>query len=133
MIDAVKELFDICPPDEASRMDCQEFFSAVNSGHEPLAYPARPGIMNKCLIVNRNQTIINKPVNHTVADRSHRNDPLFIIAHGECSIGAMIVTIPIQIFVEFQQIPLQIILKIIQFPTGFFAFTESKPTLPDIF
>lgn len=131
VIDTIKELFDVCPPDETSGIDCQEFLSAINSGDEPLACPARPRVKDKSFVVNRHDVIVKQAVNHAVANGGHRDDALFIVAHGECSVDAMSVSSVIKIFVEFQQIPLQIVLKMIQFPAGFFNLTESRPAVPN--
>lgn len=133
VVHAVEELFDVRPPDETVRMGGEEFLSAFYTRQKPLTFTTRPRVVNKSFVINGDQIIIDQTVDHAIADWNNRNDPLFVVVDGKNTIGTMSITAAIQIFMEFQQILLQIILKMIQFPVGFFALTESKPAMPDIF
>jgi|GEM_PF-3506423 len=69
---------------------------------------------------------------YAVTDRRYRDDPFFIVTNGKFSVTTMTVFAAVQIFTKFAQIPLQIILKHMQFRGGSFAFAESKPAVPHI-
>ncbi len=133
MINAVKELFDVRPPDETARLRKQEFLRPLNAGQKPLGGTTRPGIVDKSLIVNWNQVIVKQAMNQAIPNQCHGDVPLFVVTNSESTIRAMTVGLAVQFFMKFKKIPLKIVLQLIQFRRGFFPRAEIQPALPQIF
>lgn len=132
VVDAVEELFGIRPPDETARVSGKKILDPFNGSEQSFAFAARPGIIDKSFVINWNKVIINKPVNHAIMDGGYRNDPFFIVAHSESTIGAMMIRPTVQLFMKFKKILLKIILELIKFRCWLLSRTKIQPALPKI-
>ncbi len=132
LIDAVKKLFDVSSPYKCIGVGFQKFLRSFNSSKKSLFFSARPRVINKSLIKNGNEIIVNQPMNHAIADSRHGNFPLFIVTDNEFFVRTVVI-IPIRkITLKFKKNFLQIKLKGIQFSRDMLAFAEVKPAPPNI-
>ncbi len=107
--------------------------SRLYSCEQALPYPARPCVVNKRLIVNWRQIIINQLMNQSIPHASYRNFSSFVIGNDKFSVIALTISAFIQILKQNIQIAFHIVRKIVKFKPEFFIFSKLEPHSPDIF
>ena len=111
----------------------QETSGSFYSRKQTFPFTTRPSVVNESFVINFFHIIVDEAVNYAVADICHGNFSAFIVAYNKFSIVAVSVFSFVQIYEKIIEIFLEIILKIVQFICGFFAFPKCAPASPNIF
>jgi len=111
----------------------QKARSSFYGSEQSFSFTAGPGIVDKSLVVDIFQIIVDQSVHDTISDLSDRNFAALIIIHNKFSIAAVIVFTGIEILKKIIKVFLKIILKMMQFISGLFAFSKFLPASPNIF
>jgi hypothetical protein len=133
LIHAVEKLSDVRTPDVTVRILSQKILRPFNRSKKPFALTARPGIVYKGFVENRNEIVIQKPVNHPVTDSGNGNLTPFVITNYECLVGSVTVNSATKIALKIGKILFKIKLEGVQFSRHVFAFFKAEPALPNIF
>jgi len=91
MIHVVKKLFDIRSPHILVAMISKKFLCAFDGSKKSFSFSARPNIVEKRVVKNVDQILIQKTMNHTIAHRSDLNMSSFPVCHHKRPVSAVMI------------------------------------------